>query len=70
MVVRRVRFKSKRLGLNEESRKEVVKLIEKSKIVCFNCFIKYENDIIDITATETTNTDITTFVITKVPNIT
>ena len=43
-----IRFKSKRLGLNEESRKEVVKLIEKSKIVCFNCFIKYENDIIDI----------------------
>ena len=42
------RFKSKRLGLNEESRKEVVKLIEKSKIVCFNCFIKDENDIIDI----------------------
>ena len=43
-----IRFKSKRLGLNEESRKEVVKLIEKSKIVCFNWFIKYENDIIDI----------------------
>ena len=40
-------FKSKRLGLNEVQ-KRVVKLIEKSKIVCFNCFIKYENDIIDI----------------------
>ena len=43
-----IRFKSKRLGLNEESRKEVVNLIEKSKIVCSNCYIKYENDIIDI----------------------
>ena len=43
-----IRFKSKRLGLNEESRKEVVNLIEKSKVVCSNCFIKYEHDIIDI----------------------
>ena len=43
-----IRFKSKRLGLNEESRKEVVHLIEKSKIVCSNCYIKYEHDIIDI----------------------
>ena len=43
-----IRFKSKRLGLNEESRKEVVNLIDKSKIVCSNCYIKYENDIIDI----------------------
>ena len=45
---REIRFKSKRLGLNEESRKEVVNLIEKSKIVCSNCYIKYEHDIIDI----------------------
>ena len=45
---REIRYKSKRLGLNEESRKEVVNLIEKSKIVCANCSIKYEHDIIDI----------------------
>ena len=45
---REIRYKSKRLGLNEESRKEVVNLIEKSKIVCANCYIKYEHDIIDI----------------------
>ena len=45
---REIRFKSKRLGLNEESRKEVVNLIEKSKVVCSNCYIKYEHDIIDI----------------------
>ena len=44
-----IRFKSKRLGLNEESRKEVVNLIEKSKIVCSNCLIKIENDLLDPT---------------------
>ena len=43
-----IRFKSKRLGLNKESRKEVTELIESSKIVCSNCYIKCENDIIDI----------------------
>ncbi len=43
-----IRYKSKRLGLNEQSRKEVVELIENSKIVCSNCFIKYQNDLIDI----------------------
>ena len=42
-----IRYKSKRLGLNEQSRKEVVELIENSKIVCSNCFIKYQNDLID-----------------------
>ncbi len=43
-----IRYKSKRLGLNEQSRQEVVELIENSKIVCSNCFIKYQNDLIDI----------------------
>ena len=43
-----IRYKSKRLGLNAQSRKEVVELIENSKIVCSNCFIKYQNDLIDI----------------------
>ena len=43
-----IRYKSKRLGLNKKSRKEVMNLIESSKVVCSNCYIKYESDIIDI----------------------
>ena len=43
-----IRYKSKRLGLNEQSRQEVVELIDDSKIVCSNCYIKYQNDLIDI----------------------
>jgi hypothetical protein len=34
--------------MHEESRKEVVGLIKESKVVCANCFLKLENDIIDI----------------------
>lgn len=43
-----IRKQTKRKGLNEESRKEVVGLINKSKIVCANCYLKLENDLIDI----------------------
>ena len=43
-----IRKRTKRKGLNEESRKEVVGLIKESKVVCANCFLKLENDIIDI----------------------
>jgi len=43
-----IRIRTKRRGLNEESRKEVLKLINKSKIVCANCYLKLENDLIDI----------------------
>ena len=32
----------------KKSRQEIVYLIDKSKIVCSNCYIKYENDLIDI----------------------
>ena len=45
---REIRYKSKRLGLNEESRKEVKDFIEKSKVVCANCYLKLDNDLIDI----------------------
>ena len=45
---KKIRSISKRKGLNSESRTEVVKLIDSSKIVCSNCYIKYENDISDI----------------------
>ena len=45
---KQIRSISKRKGLNKKSRQEIVYLIDKSKIVCSNCFIKYENDIIDI----------------------
>jgi hypothetical protein len=45
---KQIRSKTKRKGLNEESRKEVVKLINQSKVVCANCYLKLENDLIDI----------------------
>jgi len=45
---RKIRSLSKRKGLNEESRTEVVGLINQSTVVCANCYRKLENDIIDI----------------------
>jgi len=45
---RKIRSLTKRKGLNEESRTEVVDYINQSKIVCANCYLKLENDIIDI----------------------
>ena len=43
-----IRKLTKRKGLNEQSRTEVRSLINESKVVCANCFLKLENDIIDI----------------------
>jgi|TARA_B100001094_G_scaffold117331_1_gene113177 hypothetical protein len=43
-----IRKRTKRKGLNEESRKEVKEFIEKSKVVCANCYLKLDNDLIDI----------------------
>ena len=43
-----IRKRTRRKGLNEESRQEVVDLINQSKVVCANCFLKLENDLIDI----------------------
>lgn len=45
---REIRKRTKRKGLNEESRQEVMSYIKESKVVCANCFLKLENDIIDI----------------------
>ena len=35
--------------MNEKSRKQVKKLIDSSKIICSNCMIKIENDLLDPT---------------------
>ena len=45
---KQIRSASKRKGLNEDSRKEILNLMSSSKIVCSNCYIKLENDVIDI----------------------
>ena len=42
-----IRNKIKRVGMNSESRKEVEKLINDSFIVCANCKIKIDNELID-----------------------
>ncbi len=44
----KIRSLSKRKGLNDQSRQEVIKYIDKSKIVCANCYLKIENDIIEL----------------------
>ena len=44
----KIRSLSKRKGLSTQSRQEVIKLIDQSKIVCANCYLKVENDIIEI----------------------
>lgn len=42
-----IRKLSKRVGLNQQSRKEVTDLISSSIIVCSNCWIKIDNDLIE-----------------------
>ena len=42
-----IRKKVKRVGMNEISRQEINELIKQSKIVCFNCWIKLDNDLIE-----------------------
>ena len=42
-----IRRKVKRVGINEESQKEVMDLINKSKVVCSNCWLKLDNDLIE-----------------------
>ena len=34
--------------MNDDSREEILKMIEESVVVCSNCFIKIENDLIDL----------------------
>ena len=44
-----IRRQVKRVGMNDASRKTVKRLIDSSKIVCSNCLIKIENDLLDPT---------------------
>ncbi len=38
-----------RVGMNDKSRKSVKRLIDSSKIICSNCMIKIDNDLLDPT---------------------
>ena len=42
-----IRKLTKRKGMNEESRKDTLNLIKQSHIVCSNCFVKLDNDLIE-----------------------
>lgn len=42
-----IRRLTKRVGTNDKSRKEIFHLIGESKILCSNCFIKVDNDLIE-----------------------
>ena len=44
-----IRKRIVRVGMNDKSRKEVKRLINSSKIICSNCMIKIENDLLDTT---------------------
>ena len=42
-----IRKITKRVGTNPKSRKEIFHLINESKILCSNCWIKVDNDLIE-----------------------
>ena len=42
-----IRKITKRVGMNDESRKEIIKLIDTSLILCSNCWIKNDSDLIE-----------------------
>ena len=42
-----IRKQAKRVGQNDESRKEGYKLMNSCKVVCSNCWIKLDNDLIE-----------------------
>ena len=42
-----IRKLTKRVGTNNKSRKEIFHLISKSIIVCSNCWIKSDNDLLE-----------------------
>ena len=44
----KIRKLPQRKGMNDESRKEATELMQLSTIVCSNCYIKLDNDLIDI----------------------
>ena len=43
-----IRKITKSVGLNDESRKEIIELIDNSLILCSNCWIKNDNDLIEL----------------------
>ena len=43
----KIRKLTQRKGMNDGSRKELNEFIKKSKIVCLNCFIKLDSDLIE-----------------------
>ena len=42
-----IRKQAKRVGTNDDSRKAIMKLISESKVVCSNCWLKLDNDLIE-----------------------
>ena len=42
-----IRKKTKRVGTSNESRKEIFELMDDSYILCSNCWIKLDNDLIE-----------------------
>ena len=42
-----IRKITKRVGTNPKSRKEIFHLINESKVLCLNCYIKANNDLIE-----------------------
>ena len=42
-----IRKITKRVGVGDESRKEILYLIDNSLILCSNCWIKVDNDLIE-----------------------
>jgi len=42
-----IRKQTKRVGTNDESRKEIHNMMNECKVVCSNCWIKLDNDLIE-----------------------
>jgi hypothetical protein len=42
-----IRKQAKRVGTNDESRKEIHNMMNECKVVCSNCWIKLDNDLIE-----------------------
>ena len=42
-----IRKITKRVGINNKSRKEIIELINNSLILCSNCWTKYDHDLIE-----------------------
>lgn len=42
-----IRKITKRVGINPKSRKEIFHLISESQILCSNCWIKVDNDLVE-----------------------